>query len=208
MAIGDGSSTNWEVFQFAQAELVGLNTYEVSDLLRGQAGTDGLMPAVWPVGSRIVLLDGGPEQLEHSLAHRDLARHYRVGPGLRPIDDPSYRHYVEAFPGIGLRPYAPAHVRADQTGSGLELRWIRRTRIDGDSWASVEVPLGEDLEAYLIRIVKDGAILREVSTTQPAWTYPSALASLDGVVAPYEVHVSQISQSYGPGPFARKIIDA
>jgi hypothetical protein len=208
LAIGDGSSTLWEVLQFAQADLVGPNTYELSELLRGQAGTDGIMPEVWPVGSRFVLLDGGPEQLEHGLAQRDLARHYRVGPGLRPLDDPSYRHYVEAFPGIGLRPYAPAHLRVSSITSGWELSWVRRTRVDGDSWASVEVPLGEDVEAYLIRIAKDGTVLREVTTTQPAWSYPNGLATLDGAVAPFEVHVAQISQSFGPGPFARKNIDA
>ncbi len=208
LAIGDGSSDNWEILQFALADLIAPNTYDLSDLLRGQAGTDGLMPSVWPVGSRIVVLDGAPTQLEHSLSHRDLARHHRVGPGLRPIDDPSYRHYVEAFSGVGLRPYAPAHLRVVQAANALEVSWVRRTRIDGDSWASFEVPLGEDVEAYQVRIIKDGSILREVTTTAPHWSYPAALSALDGAVSPFEVQVAQISQSFGPGPFARKIIDA
>ncbi len=208
LAIGDGSSDNWEILQFALADLIAPNTYDLSDLLRGQAGTDGLMPSVWPVGSRIVVLDGAPTQLEHSLSHRDLARHYRVGPGLRPIDDPSYRHYVEAFSGVGLRPYAPAHLRVAQAANAMEISWVRRTRIDGDSWASFEVPLGEDLEAYQVRIIKDDSVLREVTTTAPHWSYPAALSALDGAFAPFEVQVAQISQSFGPGPFARKIIDA
>ena len=45
MAIGDGSADLWEVFQFAEALLVGPDTYEVRTRLRGQLGTDALMPS-------------------------------------------------------------------------------------------------------------------------------------------------------------------
>ena len=45
-AIGDGSPDNWEVFQFAQAELVAPKTYHLTGRLRGQAGTNGVMPPI------------------------------------------------------------------------------------------------------------------------------------------------------------------
>ena len=69
-AIGDGSTGNWEVFQFEQAELVGEKTYQLSARLRGQAGTDGIMPDEWPVGSVFVLLNGVPEQIEFASSMR------------------------------------------------------------------------------------------------------------------------------------------
>jgi hypothetical protein len=55
LAIGDGLG-DWEILQFARAELLGPKLWALSRLLRGQAGTDGLMPPVWPAGSRVVLL--------------------------------------------------------------------------------------------------------------------------------------------------------
>ncbi|MDA8747783.1 glycoside hydrolase/phage tail family protein, partial [Litoreibacter sp.] len=205
-AIGDGSSDNWEVFQFTNAELVAVNTYELSGLLRGQAGSDALMPDIWPAESRFALLDGSAVQIGLDLAQRDLERHYRIGAASKPYDDSSYRHYVEAFKGIGLRPYAPAHLSGQSDASGWSFDWIRRTRIDGDSWSSVDVPLGEDNESYQVRVLKDQIVLRDTTVTTSSWHYPTATALSDGASLPFEIEVAQISQSFGPGPFARKIM--
>ncbi|MGC9370623.1 MAG: baseplate multidomain protein megatron [Paracoccaceae bacterium] len=208
-AIGDGSSDNWEVFQFANATLVGPDTWELSLRLRGQLGSDAVMPDAWPAGSLFVLLDGVPQQITLAASARDLARHYRVGPAGRSYDDPSYVHLIEAFKGIGLRPYSPSHLRAQWAGGDLALSWVRRTRIDGDSWSSAEVPLGEDREGYLVRVRGAGeALLREQSVGQPGWTYDAAAQAADGVAAPFAVEVAQMSDRFGPGPFARVEITA
>jgi hypothetical protein len=161
------------------------------------------MPGTWAEGSSVVLLDGAPRQIGISLEVRDLARHYRIGPATRGYDDPSYLHLVEAFPGIGLRPYSPAHLRAEWVGGDLSVAWVRRTRIGGDSWSGIEVPLGEAREAYLLRVVKDGAIRREATVAQPVWTYSAAMAAADAVTAPFELHVAQLSDTFGAGAFTR-----
>ncbi|TDT78044.1 putative tail protein [Litoreibacter halocynthiae] len=202
-AIGEGSSERWEVIQFASANLVAANTYDLSDLLRGQAGSDGLMPDSWPVGSRFVMLDGGPAQIGMEMSSRELARHYRIGPSLRPYDDPSFRYYVEAFQGVGLRPYAPAHLKSRRLGTDLEVSWIRRTRIDGDSWASVEVPLGEEVERYVVRVSQGGSVARETEVQTPTWTYSSAAQAADGLTGPYNIEVAQVSLRFGPGLYSR-----
>ncbi len=203
--IGDGSSDNWEVFQFAEAQLVAPDTYDLSLRLRGQLGSDGLMPEVWPAGSQFVLLDGTPEQITLAQSARDLARHYRIGPAGRPYDDPSYLHQVEAFKGVGLRPYAPVHLKAERAGSGdLAIRWVRRTRTDGDSWVSTDVPLGEPQEGYQVRVRNSGGtILREAIVGAPEWVYPAAAQSFDGAVAPFVVEVAQMSDRFGPGLYKR-----
>ena len=72
--------------------------------LRGQLGSDALIPKVWPAGSYFVLLNGNPEQIKLSPAVWDLAQHFRLGPAQRPLADPSYSHLREAFSGNGLRP--------------------------------------------------------------------------------------------------------
>jgi hypothetical protein len=202
MAIGDGSSANWEVFQFADAQLVGPDTYELSMRLRGQLGTDGIMPAVWPVGSTVVLIDLSLTQIDLPLSARGLARHYRIGPTSRGYDDPNVTLRIESFDGIGLRPYPVSHLQAASDGAGgHDFRWIRRTRIDGDSWQSVEVPVGEETEAYQVRIVQGAVIVAEYGVSIPLFSYTSAMQATDGVVGAYQVAVAQLSMQYGPGPF-------
>ena len=199
-AIGDGSGDRWELFQFAEAQLVGPRTYWLKTRLRGQAGSDGLMPDAWPVGSAFVLLDSVPEQIDLSPNLRRVAQNFRYGPAQRGLDDPSYRHRVLAFDGNGLRPYSPAHLRCiRQVSGGYALSWIRRTRIGGDDWTLPEVPLGEESESYLLRISIGGAVLREVVLANAQWTYSAAAQAADGVTAPFDVSVAQISASYGPG---------
>ena len=202
MAIGDGSAENWEVFQFRDAALIEPGVYELRHRLRGQLGTDGIMPSVWPVGSIVVLLDASVTQLDLPQSARGLARNYRIGALARGLDDPSVIHRIEAFAGIGLRPYRPAHLRAVPLANGdLALNWTRRTRIDGDSWESTEVPLGEVSEAYLLRVLVGGSIVREVTVNAPDWTYTAAMQAADGGPGRV-VSVAQLSDRFGPGPFA------
>lgn len=201
-AIGDGSSDNWELFQFTDATLVGEGTYDLSMRLRGQSGSDGIMPAEWPIGSHFVLLNGGPSQIDLATSARGLSRHYRVGPAARAYDDPSYVHIEAAFQGIGMRPYSPCHLNTIGTiGSDIAVSWVRRTRIDGDSWQSVEVPLGEAGESYLLRVMDGVTVLREVTIGTANWTYSAADQASDGVTAPFQIAVAQVSDRFGLGVF-------
>lgn len=205
-AIGDGTPGNWELFQFAQADLQEPGVYALSGRLRGQLGTDALMPEEWPEGAMFVLLDERVQQTTLLRSERRVARHYRIGPATRGYDDDSYIHRVEAFDGNGLRPYAPVHLRVEQTAAGDRVSWIRRTRVDGDGWDVLDVPLGEESESYLLRIRSGGALVREETTTSSTWTYSAAMKAADGVIGTYGIEVSQTSSSYGPGLAARLIV--
>ncbi|MFK7746313.1 MAG: glycoside hydrolase/phage tail family protein [Roseobacter sp.] len=199
-AIGDGTPGNWEVFQFGAADLVDVDTYHLTRRLRGQLGSDGLMPDVWPEGSWFVLLNGIPEQIDLSRNLRRVSQTYRIGPARRSVYDPSYVERTDSFDGNGLRPYAPAHLKvgANQDGA-IEVNWIRRTRVDGDSWDTPEVPLGEEAESYILRIVKEGAVIREEIVPEPLWIYPLSEQAADGLLGEFTVEVAQISATYGPG---------
>ncbi|AMY69687.1 baseplate multidomain protein megatron [Frigidibacter mobilis] len=201
-AIGSGASAGWEVLQCQRAVLVGDGVYELDLRLRGQLGTDADMPDEWPVGSYLVRLDSALQQVTLNASARGLARHYRIGSAVRGYDDPSYVHLVEAFGGIGLRPYSPCHLAwtPDGAGGGM-LSWIRRTRIEGDSWVSVEVPLGETREAYVVRVVVAGQIQREETVSAPQWSYTAAQRTADDASDGFEIHVAQLSDAFGPGPF-------
>jgi hypothetical protein len=204
-AIGDGTAEGWEVLQFAEAVLVAPGTYDIRLRLRGQAGTDAVMPPVWPAGSHVVLLDRGPEQIDLPLAARGLTRSYRIGAARLGFDAASVVEQALAFQGIGLRPYAPVHLRSRRLADGtLELSWIRRSRVDGDSWMSVEVPLGEETEAYRLEIWVAGMRRRTVDVTTPRVLYSLLQQAEDGLPGPFEMRVCQLSNRFGPGPVARR----
>jgi hypothetical protein len=203
IAIGDGD--NWEVVQYADAEPVAAGVWRLRDLLRGHFGTDAVAPPVWPAGSRVVLLDDALRQIDLPLNLRKIERHYRIGPASRPPDDPVYVSRHESFRGVGLRPYAPAHLRARRQDDGsVVASWIRRTRIDGDDWDLADVPMGEASERYLVRIESHGTLRREVEVFAPHWTYPALAQAADGTAGGFTLAVAQVSERFGPGPFASR----
>ncbi|MFN3274895.1 MAG: glycoside hydrolase/phage tail family protein [Paracoccus sp. (in: a-proteobacteria)] len=200
LAIGDGSVEGWEVLQFARADLVAPNEWEISQRLRGQAGTDGVMPDVWPAGSMVVLLDGGPRQVDLPPSARGQERFWRIGPALRAPDDPGYRSRMTAARGIGLRPYAPCHLRLE----GPRLTWIRRSRIEGDGWDGPDIPLGEDQERYVLQILRGGQMLLDQQVSVPSHDVSADLWADLSQGGPFTVRVAQLSQTFGRGLFVRR----
>ena len=163
------------------------------------------MPETWPAGTDFVLLDAAVGQVRLPQAARGSERHFRIGPVVRSYDDPSYVHRVETFAGVGLRPYRPVHLRvrrrADQA---IELRWVRRTRIDGDNWAGTDVPLAEEREEYLVRVSRGGEVVRETTSGGPQLVYTALQQDEDGTAGgALMFEVAQVSVRFGPGPFER-----
>ncbi|MEJ6391816.1 glycoside hydrolase TIM-barrel-like domain-containing protein [Gymnodinialimonas sp. 2305UL16-5] len=202
-ALGAGSGGDWEVIQFAEATLVAPDLWEIGLRLRGQQGTDAIMPPEWPVGTLFVLLDGAVNQVNLSSSARGLERYWRVGPAQRSVDDDSYTQFIDTFQGVGLRPYRPVHLRAQKGAGGHFVSWIRRSRIDADSWDGTDVPLGEASEQYLLRVSDASATRREELLTSPNFIYTDAARAADGTQSSYTIEVAQVSERFGPGPFAR-----
>ncbi|SFO22681.1 hypothetical protein SAMN04244567_01104 [Paracoccus pantotrophus] len=202
LAIGDGSAEGWELLQFAEARLVSAGLWEISTRLRGQAGTDAFMPEVWPAGSVVVLLDGAAAQVDLPPSARNQLRHWRIGPASRSPDDASYRHIAAAFRGAGLRPLSPCHLEV----RGRVVTWIRRTRVQGDGWDGPDVPLGEAQERYAARLVRDGQVLAEAVLAEPRWAVPDGAWSQAASGGGFAVEVAQLSDTFGAGPYARRMI--
>lgn len=150
-----------------------------------------------------MLLDLALTQIDLSTSSRGLARYYRIGSASRGYDDSSVVLRTEAFDGIGLRPYPVAHIRHTEVSGDIQLAWRRRTRLDGDNWQSTEVPLAEESEAYLVRIIDAEEIRAEYSVSQPSFAYTTAMRTSDGVSSDFQIAVAQLSASFGPGPFRR-----
>ena len=203
LAIGDGSPDRWEVLQFRHANPVAPGIWQVRGRLRGQAGTDAIMPPVWPEGSRVVILNGAPRQVRMPPSSLGQERIWRIGPASRAPDDPSYRRVALDIRGIGLRPYAPCHLRVE----GPHVSWVRRTRIGGDSWDGADVPLGEARELYLLRLTQGPTTLFEQQLTETRVTIPQEVWQSAMAAGPFAVAVAQLSDTVGAGPFARREIN-
>lgn len=196
-----GVDGEWEVIQFESATLVAPSTWELTGLLRGQAGTERAMRLPIPVGARFVVLDSGLTTVPLSAADMGLAMEWRYGPASRDLGDESYTSATHTFRGLGLRPLSPVHIRATRTAGDATLSWIRRTRLGGDNWSTAEVPLAEDAEAYEIDILSGGSVVRTLTAATPSVVYTAAQQIVDfGTPQPsLAVRVMQMSTVWGRG---------
>lgn len=190
----------WEVIQFANTTLVGERTYTLSRLLRGQGGSEWAMAPSLPAGAPFVLLNAQLVSIASGLDALSRTLHLRIVPAGRDTADASALA-LEATPQpIALMPLAPVHVSAKRDENGVALSWIRRTRVDGDSWEG-EVPLGEESEQYAVDILSSGNIVRTLTATTPSALYAIAdeLADFGAAQSSLTVRVCQISATVGRG---------
>jgi hypothetical protein len=199
-AIGDDES-GYEIIQFASAELITANTYRVKMLLRGQAGSGPEMLASRAALSNFVLLNPALVQAELSAAEAGLENTWRVGPAQLDSGHGSYLELVEQGASKGLRPLSPCQLSAKRDGADVLFTWVRRSRIDGDGWEPVEIPIGEETENYHLEILDGAVVKRSVELPSPSYRYLAADIAVDFGAAPlsYDLRVSQVSTSFGPG---------
>ncbi len=109
---------------------------------------------------------------------------------------------------MGLRPYRPVHLNARRlANSDIRTAWVRQTRIDGDFWDALDVPLGKAAESYQLRVVVSGAVRREEIVGTPEWTYSAADQVADGISGAFSFEVAQISDRFGPGLAGKVNVD-
>ena len=201
-AIGS-AETGWEVIQFETATLVGENTWRLEGLLRGQAGTGDVAEAGHAAGARFVLIDGAVPLLTLSEAESGLDLTVRSGPA-GAIYDPDV--FVDVALGPcrrGLACLPPVHLAAarDATSGDVSFGWIRQTRIGGDGWDQVEVPLGEASEAYVVSVFDGETLVRTISVAAPSAIYAAADQTADFGELPSDISVAvaQVSPTEGAG---------
>lgn len=85
-------------------------------------------------------------------------------------------------------------------GGAIALTWLRRTRIEGDSWLGLDVPLGEDEELYQVQVLQGDRVARQELVTAQRYAYSAAMQAADGVQAGFRLSVAQLSTRFGAGP--------
>jgi hypothetical protein len=186
--------------QFADAELVGENTYLLSRLLRGQAGSEWAMAATLATGAPFVLLDANLVTIASGLDALERTLQLRVVAAGRDIGDATALALTATPQATALKPLTPVHVKASRDASGVTFSWIRRTRIDGDTWVG-EVPLGEASEQYVVDILDGTDVVRTLSVSVPSALYAAAdeLADFGAAQPSLSVRVTQVSATVGRG---------
>lgn len=152
-----------ELIQFARAQPLGDRMFRLTGLWRGRGGTEDCM-ADHLAGESFALIN---EAL--GLVDPD-----RIGPGSdfraaaqgRGDPSPTYAHLRGH--GRAVRPLSPVHARVDADASGaVTLRWTRRSR-NGFAWRDlIDVPLGEEFEAYRVAIQVDGVEIASFDRLAP-----------------------------------------
>ncbi len=195
----DGS---FEIIGFVNAELIANNIYRVSKLLRGLLGTDNSISPI-SVGNRVVILDQNVHYFDVPL---DI-----LGTNINAI------YYIGANDGLGheininiglneVKPLKPVHLRAKKIVSAddIEISWIRRARVSGNSWVLSEVPLEFVPEKYRLNIYNNAQIVRSLEVAENYFLYNSAMQLEDFGVLPanFNFEIAQISPTLGEGHFA------
>jgi hypothetical protein len=202
LAGGNAALIGDEVIQFANAELIAEGRYRLSRLLRGQRGTEHEI-AAHAAGSRFILLDPARQPRPNfSVSRIGIEIAWRYAPVPQGPSGDLSGEIVFANTGNGLRPFAPVQLKAarDPSSGDVQLSWIRRTRVGGDSWLN-EVPLGEETEEYDVLILDGASVVRTIRLASQGTLYTAAQQTADFGAPPASLawRVAQISRAYGRG---------
>ncbi len=203
-----GPDGQWEIVGFANAELVAAGVYKLSRLLRGLGGNEVLAARTLAAGADFVLLDKAVAPLVAGLSELGVAHAWKCGLERLSYADPTYVGFSSTAGASALMPYAPVQPKAARSLAGVTISFIRRGRIDADAWEPIDIPLGEDSEAYQIDILDGGVVARTLScgAQQALYAIADELADFGAPNTALDLRVYQISAVVGRGfPLAANV---
>ena len=205
------SNGDTELIQFRRAELQPDGaTVRVSELLRGRRGTEPYSTGYTGTQDFVFLLTANTvEPVQVPATDVGSTINFTASTLGQIIEDAASQDFTPR--GEDLKPYSPVQLDATLTGSGVQLSWVRRTRIGGELTDGVDVPLSEATESYEVDILDapGGNVLRTLSTTTPSVLYTNANITADfgAPIASIDVVVYQISAVVGRGKPATETLE-
>lgn len=151
-----------ELIQFEVAEALGGGRFRLSRLLRGRRGSD------WAIGGHsageaFVMIDAA-RLITIALPVEMVGAEVAVLP--HGLGDGAAVALRRVAAGEALRPPSPCQLAVAGGLGGLQIDWVRRSRM-GWAWSDgLDAPIGEAGELYRVR-VEQGAISREWSCAAP-----------------------------------------
>jgi hypothetical protein len=160
---------NGELLRYGQAVYLGNKRYRLTQLQRGCYGSEG-RTAQHQAGDPFLLLD--PDTLR-ILDDVSLSINQQLMIEALGIGDASPFLAPLAVSGHATLPFAPVHagsrIAAD---NGIELNWVRRSRIDYGWNDGIDQPLAEESEAYAIEAYKNSVLIANWNSNEPKLILP------------------------------------
>lgn len=166
-----------EIVSFTSVEPLGDNSYRLSNLLRGQWGTDPAW-ATHAIGERFVLLERGSVVQGPGGAARKgqefLVKIVRSGMTLADTPAITVNFQLRA-----MMPFSVCAVTGSRDGSdNLALSWTRRNRHSGDMRDNFDIPIIETLApgqyAFDIEILDGADVVRTLQSNTESVVYTAA----------------------------------
>ncbi len=199
----------WEVLQFQNAVLTGANTYVLTGLLRGIAGSDDALALPIGQNARCVLLNGASQVLPM----QDYEIGVPVAINARSVAAPSggleETTFSVTFNNRIARLPSPVHLKTHVNATGVDMLWIRRARTGGDFWGAADISLVASPETYRVRIYSNGAVIMEETAFLPKVTLTDAEIDVlfpSGRPETMDVGVAQVSSLSGTGIEVRRFL--
>ncbi len=198
-------SGGWEIIQFQEAVEVSAGVWQLFGLLRGQLGTEDAMLAGAAARADFVLLNSAVSAAGLNASEIGIELNWRAGPVGKDFSVDFFSAQTAAGGVRALTPLSPVHLKKKAQADGtIQFSWVRRSRIDADSWLGADVPLGEAEESYRIRLVNEGgAVVREASVSAPLWAWTPSMQAADAGFLPVALEAAQMSEAIGAGVPAR-----
>lgn len=199
MLVGD------ELIQFVTATLQSPGVYKLTRLLRGGRGSEWAMTGHGASEQCVLLRVAGLRRIILQNSELGVSRYYKgvtLGRALSSADPETFTDNA-----VSLKPFSPFDLRASRDGSNnITFTWQRRTRLSVRTIGTlgINIPLGEDSEAYEMDIYADGTyatVLRTIDATSTTAAYSAANQTGDGLTPGNPVYAKtyQISATAGRG---------
>ena len=202
-----GGNGGFEIVGFTGASEIAAGRWRLTGLLRALHGTEDAMASGHAAGAEVVVLDDAVRPLGLDVEEVGRVSNWIV----EPVG--GAQGHVGPFSFAGgeraLTPLSPGHLRGTRALDGVvRFSWVRRGRIDSDTWLASEIPLDEPAEAYRLDILSGGSVVRSVETAAPAYAYPagSELADFGAPQAAISIRVRQLGRAVPLGLPAEAVI--
>gem|GEM_PF-776891 len=196
-----GDDQQWEIIAFCQATLIAPSTYKLSQFLRGLGGQDYLAQRTVQSGATFVLLDDTIISLASGTSMLGITQTWRLGPSSRNYGDDTYLEFEATPTSLALKPYPPRHLSALKNNNDIIINFMRSGRIDADGWEPIDIPLGEDSLLFELDVMRDGKVVRTLTSSSQQIIYASfdQISDFGSLVSSLSIQIYQISSIVGRG---------
>lgn len=197
-----------EIIQFLNAIPVQgqKNTYRLTGLIRGLKGTEKYK-STHTLYERFVLLDESKLQILPFPTSKFDSENYIKAITFGEYED-NAKPVKFTYVGQAYECYSPVHLGGGFDTDKAILKWKRRGRLNNSWLNKVDVPLSELTEAYEIEILKNGNVVRTLTSTTNTINYSNAMMIEDFSSIQNELYfnVYQISELRARGEKAQGYI--